>query len=234
MTITVNAAQVRQLESKLERLNSRGLLFAELEAVNRAAFETQKDARRNLAGKMTLRNTWTQRSILVQKANRMRLEATVGSTQGYMETQELGGKEEGKGGGNVAIPTSVASGEGRGATPRKKLVRKPNKMSSIVLNRRKVNRSNSTGNRKRRNLYAVKQAAASGNKYVFLELQRAKGIFRLYGGKRKPRLEMVQDLSRKVVNIPRNPWLMPAANKQARQLPRYYGEALARQLKRLR
>lgn len=229
MTITINAAQVRQLENKLERLNSRGILFAELETVNRAAFGTMKDARQQLGGRMTLRNTWSQRSILVRKANRMTLEAATGSTQQYMETQEIGGREDATGKNGVAIPTSVASGEGRGAKPRQKMVRRPNKVSSITL----AGRSRSS-NRKQRNVIAVKEAVRTGKRYIFLELQRRKGLFRVYGGKRKPRVEMIQDLSRKSVNIPRNPWLMPAANAQAQQIPRYYGEALARQLARLR
>ena len=229
MTITANAAQVRQLEDKLERLNSRGILFAELETVNRAAFETQKDARRELGGRMTLRNAWSERSILVRKANRQTMEAATGSTQPYMETQEIGGREEATGKHGVAIPTSVASGEGRGANPRRKQVRRPNKVSNITLAR-----NARSSNRKQRNAIAVKEAVRTGRRYIFLELQRRKGLFRVYGGKRKPRVEMIQDLSRKAIDIPKNPWLMPAANKQAQQLPRYYGDALARQLRRLR
>lgn len=229
MTITVNAAQVRQLESKLRNLNKRGLQFAEIETVNRAAFETQKDARRELGGRMVLRNAWSERSILVRKANRQTMEAATGSTQPYMETQEIGGHENAKGKHGVAIPTSVASGEGRGAKPRQKQVRRPNKMSNITLAR-----NARTTNRKQRNAIAVKEAVRTGQRYVFLDLQRRKGLFRIYGGKRKPRVEMIQDLSRKSVTIPRNPWLMPVANKQAQQLPRYYAAALERQLARLR
>ena len=129
----------------------------------------------------------------------------------------------------MAIPTSVASGEGRGAKPRQKMVRRPNKVSNITLAR-----NARTSNRKPRNAIAVKEAIETGRRYIFLELQRRKGLFRVYGGKRKPRVEMIQDLTRKTVRIPRNPWLMPAANKQVAQLPRYYAAALDRQLARLR
>lgn len=229
MTITANATQVRQLENKLRNLNRRGLPFAEIETVNRAAFETQKNARRELGGRMTLRNAWSERSILVRKANRQTMEAATGSTQPYMETQEIGGREDATGKHGVAIPTSVASGEGRGAKPRQKMVRRPNRVSNITLAR-----NARTSNRKQRNAIAVKEAIRTGRRYIFLELQRRKGLFRVYGGKRKPRVEMIQDLSRKSVNIPRNPWLMPAAQKQAAALPRYYAAALKRQLARLR
>ncbi|UGC98056.1 neck protein [Oceanospirillum phage vB_OsaM_PD0307] len=229
MTITVNAAQLRQLEGKLEDLNKKGLQFAELETVNRAAFEAQKDARRELGGRMVLRNAWSERSILVRKGSLQTMESAVGSTQQYMETQELGGREQATGKHGVAIPTAVASGEGRGAKPRQKMVRRPNKVSNITLAR-----NARSSNRKQRNAIAVKEAIETGRRYIFLELQRRKGLFRVYGGKRKPRVEMIQDLTRKTVRIPRNPWLMPAANKQVAHLPRYYAAALDRQLARLR
>lgn len=229
MTITVNAAQVRQLENKLTALNKQGLPFAEIETVNRAAFETMKTARRELGSRMVLRNTWSARSIQVRKANLQTMESATGSTMPYMETQEIGGTEAAKGKHGVAIPTSVASGEGRGAKPRKKLVRRPNRVSNITLAR-----NARTTSRKQRNALAVREAVRTGRRYIFMDLQRRKGIFRVYGGKRKPRVEMIQDLSRKSVTIPRRPWLMPAARQQAAALPRYYGDALSRQLRRLR
>lgn len=229
MTITIDAAQVRQFENKLKSLNSRGIPAAQLDTVNRAAFETQKEARRELGGRMILRNAWSERSILVRKANSQTMESATGSTQPYMERQEIGGTEQAQGKHGVAIPTSVASGEGRGAKPRQKLVTRPNKVSNISLLR-----NARTPNRKQRNAIAVKEAVRKGTRFVFLELQQRKGLFRIMGGKRKPRLEMVQDLTRDSIRIPRNPWLTPVANKVAQRMPRYYVEALERQLARLR
>lgn len=229
MTIAVNVAEIRQFERKLRDLNRRGIAFAETETINRAAFGTQKGARQNIENNMITRNTWTTRSVMVRKASLTRQEAVVGSTQPYMEDQELGATEHARGKHGVAIPTAVASGEGRGANPRRKLVRKPNRVSSISLTQR-----NRSATRKQRNAIAIKEAVSSGRRYVMLELQRRKGIFRVYGGKRRPRIEMIQDLSRKSIRIPRNPWLMPAAAAQGGQLPRYYAEALSRQLARLR
>ena len=229
MTMTVDASQLHQFENKLRKLNRRGIPFANTETVNRAAFETQKEARRELGDRMTLRNKWSERSILVRKASLKTLEAAVGSTQAYMETQELGGRENATGKHGVAIPTTVASGEGRSGKPRRKLVRRPNKVSNIALSRKAR-----ASSRKQRNVIAVKEAIKTGRRYIFLELQRRKGLFRVYGGKRNPRIEMIHDLSRKSVTIPKNPWLMPVANKQAAALPRYYGQALERQLRRLK
>jgi hypothetical protein len=226
--ITADARQVRQLENKLERLNARGVLYAELQTVNRAAFETQAVARRDLGGRMVLRDKWSERSIRVDRANRQNMAASVGSALPYMETQEIGGTTTPSAGQNVAIPTSVASGEGRDAKPRQRLVRRPNKIRNIRLGDRQR-----TGNRKQRNAVAVKEALRTGNRYVFLELQQRKGIFRVYGGRRRPRIEMIQDLSRRTTRVPRNPWLLPAANTVAQQLPSYYAAALRQQLARV-
>lgn len=223
------ALSIRQLEGKLNNLNHRGLKFAMLGTLNRAAFETQAEAKRGLSTRMQIRNKWTERSIRVNKASTSNMQSVVGSTQEYMKKQETGGTERASGRTGVAIATSVASGEGRGAKPRKKLVRRPNKVSSIALAGRMR-----TGNRKQRNAVAVKTAVKTGKRYVFLELQRRKGLFRVYGGKRNPRIEMVHDLSRKTVRTPRNPWLMPAATREAARQPRYYAQQLALQLKRLR
>ena len=229
MAFSISTAQARQFENKLRDLNKRGLRFAELETLNRTAFETQKTARQELGGRMVLRNQWTERSIQVARATRQTMEAATGSTQKYMEIQELGGREQAAGKHGVAIPTSVASGEGRDAKPRQRLVRRPNKVVNIRLAR-----NANFSKRKQRNAVAIKRAVSTGNRYVFLELHRRKGLFRIYGGKRKPRVEMIQDLSQKTVGIPRNPWLMPAAEKQRQRQPRYYAEALQRQLARLR
>ncbi len=227
--IDIDTRQIAQLESKLRRLNTRGLRFAEVETINRAAFATMKESRQNVEQQMTLRNKWTQRSIRVQKATMSRSEAEVGSIAPHMETQEIGASEDAQGKHGVAIPTSVSSGEGRGRAPRQRLVRRPNKVSSIQLAKNKRFAS-----RKQRNAVAVKQAIRTGRRFIFLELQRRKGLFRVYGGKRNPRIEMMHDLTRRRVTIPRNPWLMPAAQHQAQQLPRYYAQALQRQLARLR
>lgn len=220
---------IREFERKLRKLNKRGIPFAELETINRAAFETQKDVRQNLGDDMTLRNSWTVRSVLVNRATLSTMESSVGSVQPYMETQEKGGTETSTGKHGVTIPTSVASGEGRNAKPRRKAVRRPNRVSNIQL--AKTARSS---NRKQRNAIAISTAVRTGKRYVFLELQQRKGIFRIYGGKRKPRIEMIQDLTRRSITTPRNPWLLPRATAQAQRLPAYYADALQRQLDRLR
>lgn len=237
--IKADMRQVRQLENTLERLNARGLAFAEIETVNRAAFDTQKDARASLGKRMTLRNSWSERSIQTQKAHRGRLESSVGSTQGYMETQQTGGVETASGSHGVLIPTAFASGEGR-ASQRKRLVRKPNQASRITLGKG----TRKTMSRKQQLLLKVRESIESGKRVVFHDFGAGKavGLFRIKGGSRATkrgwpkgaRMHMLYDMSRKQTTTPKNPWLTDAAAGPTRNLPRYYATAIARQLKRLR
>lgn len=232
--ITVNTSGLRALGRDLAALGRDGVPRAQIETLNAMAFDALKIARRELPSKMVLRNRWTAGSIGVNTASRRRLYSVVGSSEEYMRLQEEGGLTRGSGAATIPIPTSVASGEGRNAMPRRRVPRRANKMTSIVLNRRGRRGSRRTGTKKARAVFAVKQAHARREKHVYLELQESKGIFRLYGGRRNPRLEMVQDLSRRVIVVRRNPWLWPVAMRVSRDLPLYYDVALTRQLDRMR
>lgn len=199
MRIELDAPDLDHLRLALEGLNRRGLPHAGRNALNAAAFEARKEWQRQIADAMILRNKWTERSIRVRKARGINLhtmEATVGSVADYMQIQEGGGTEVKSGRHGVPIPTTVASGEGRNASVRRRLVRRPNRLPNINLAPR------ISGNRKQRNAATISMARRSGRKHVFLELERTKGLFLLAGGKRKPRVEMVWNLSRPSVRIP--------------------------------
>ena len=75
-------------------------------------------------------------------------------------------------------------------------------------------------------------AAEGGSKYVYLNLGRRKGIFKVVGGKRKPRVQMVHDLSNTTVRIPANPTLAPAVARTRRAIPLLYKSQLIQQLQR--
>ena len=152
----------------------------------------------------------------------------MGSLAAYMETQEFGGMETG-GGKYQPIATSYAAGQGRGAK-RTKLPRKPNRLQAIQLRKR-------TGaglSRKAANQAAIQQAAGGGNKFVFLDLGRRQGIFKVTGGKRRPKVQMVWDMSRRYVRIPATPTIGPAVRTTQQRMPQFYSEALVQQLKRHR
>lgn len=228
--IRINMQGAKELETKLARLNKRGLPFAMRNTMNDAAFKTREVAQRTIRRNMVTRNKWTERSVQVEKArNPMRIEARVGSLQPYMSTQEFGGTKRKKRKEGVPIATGTASGEGMSPTPRKRVPRAVNRLQRIQL-KRKVRGKN----RKQRNVAAVKEAAASNNKYVFMDLGRTKGIFKVMGGKRKPRVKMIWSLKHQSVNIPRNPWLAPSVKRVTeKMLPTLYARRLTQQLDRL-
>lgn len=222
--------QLKQYESDLKTFAEKAYPFATKATVNRAAFETRRRAQDTIESDFVTRNRFTKGSIRVQQARTLdvrRQEAIVGGIADYLATQEFGGVERGSG-KNQPIATSYSAGQGDDARPRTRLPRKPNQMQAIQLKRR----AGAAKNRKQRNLMAVKGAAAGGNKFVYLDLGRRQGIFRVVGGKRRPRVKMVWDLSRKVVRIPRKPWLDPATVATEKHLPQYYEEAIVFQLKR--
>jgi len=205
----VNDESILEYVDDLKTFARRSLPFATRNTVNGAAFEARKLAQDNVREKMVTRNRFTEQSIRVKQSRTLRISrqsAIVGSIADYMEDQEFGGTKVKTGKEGVSIATSYAAGQGLDAQPRTRLPRKPNKMANIKLQRRRKKGSG----RKQANLVAIKQAAKSGRKYVFLDLGRRQGIFKVIGGKRRPKLRMVHDMTKQSVNIPRNPWLKPA------------------------
>lgn len=227
--IDINTRDIKQYESDLKTFAKKAFPFATKSTLNQAAFETRKQAQNNLRKDFTLRNRFTSGSVRVEQTrtlNVRRQEAITGSIADYLSTQEFGGMVQG-GTGSQPIATGYSAGQ-EGARPRTRLPRKPNMMRSIQLKRR----GRRAKTRKQRNLVAVRQAAGGASKYVFLDLGRREGIFKVVGGKRKPRIKMVWDLSRRAVRVPRSPWLAPATREAEDQLPTFYASALAFQLQR--
>jgi len=229
---SINTKAIDKLERELSAFNARALPFATKSTINGTAFKAQEISKNEVKKKMVLRNRFAQQSIRVNQAKGLRIstqEAATGSIAGFMETQEFGGTESKTGKHGVRIPTSYSSGEGLGAQPRKRLPRKPNKIQNIQLKKQRKKGSS----RKQKNLIAIKNAATSGRKYVYLDLDKSKGIFKVIGGKRNPHIKMIHDLSSKSVTIPRTPWLRPSSLQAQRSTPRLYFKALRFQLKRL-
>lgn len=228
---TMNSPDIFKLEKDLGRASKTAIPFATRNTLNAAAFSAMNTAREDVREKMVTRNAFTVRSIQVEKAKTLRMsrmEARTGSTADYMETQEFGGIKRGQGKQGVHIATSYAAGQGE-AQPRTRLPRKGNKMADIQLTKR----GKRGMSRKQRNLVAIKTAAASSRKHIFLDLGKTKGIFRVVGGKRRPKIRMVHDMSRKTVIIKRNPWLAPAVKKTEPRIAGLYRDSLKFQAKRM-
>lgn len=225
----IDARDVKKYERDLKDFAGKALPFASRAMLTRSAFDARSGAQDNIRENMVNRNRFTLSSIRVQQARGLNIktqQAVMGSIADYMETQEFGGMESG-GGRYQPIPTSYSAGQGRGVE-RTKLPRKPNRMQAIQLRKR-------TGpglSRKAANQAAIKNAAQGGNKFVFLDLGRRQGIFKVTGGKRKPKVQMVWDMSRRSVRIPRTPTIGPATVETRKRMPQFYAEALVQQLRR--
>ncbi len=221
-----------RFERDLKLFKARALPFATKSTLNSAAFDAQRESRAKLRSEMTLRNKFTKQSVQVEQARTLnidRQESTVGATVDYLERQEFGGTRTKRGSEGTPIPTSFSAGQGMRRQPRTRLPVDANRLANIQLKRRKRR-----GSRKQQNLIAIKEAASSGRKHVFLELQRTKGIFLVQSGKKRPRIRMVYDLTRSSVRIPRNPWLKPSVDITQRRMPAMYAKALRFQLQRLK
>lgn len=222
---SINTNDVRKLEVDLKTFARKSIPFATRKTLNDSAFAARAIAQADVRESMVNRNRFTVQSIQVDQAKTLKIprqEATVGSIARYMEDQEFGAIKSKKGKVGVQISTSYSAGQGQNRQPRTRLPRKANSMARINLSRSRKK----THSRKHRNLLAIKQASASGREFVFLELRKSKGIFRVIGGKSRPKIKMVHDMTRESVIIPKNPWLSPAFKEALRMQPAFYADAL--------
>lgn len=221
---------VKQYESDLKTFARQAFPFATKATVNSAAFATRSQYQSNMRDDLILRNRWTERSVRVEKAttlNVSRQEAIVGSLADYMADQEFGATVHGSS-KHQPIATNYAAGQGMSNAPRTRLPRRPNQLKSIQLKRA----SRGAKSRVANTVATVRAAAANGDKFVYLDLGRRKGIFRVLGGKRKPYIRMVWDLTRRSVHVRANPMLLPATRTVQRTIPQLYRDALLFQLRR--
>lgn len=220
--------QLKEYEAELKTFGARAFPFATKQTINSAAFRTRELTQQNIRNNMTTRNKFTERSIRVVQAKTLNVrkqEAIVGSLADYMELQEFGGVKTRKGQKGVPLATAYAAGQ---KGERTRLPRGGNKLAKIQLkNRRTPGKS-----RKARNVALVKQAAASKNRYIYMDLGRRRGIFRVTGGMRKPRVQMVWDLTHNSVYIPATPTLKPATDDALKLMPAMYFKAIKFQLDR--
>lgn len=223
--IRVDLRDFKRLSKDLESISKAALPHAARNALNAMAFEGRKLWQAEMGKAFTLRNDWTTRRLFVDKAKGATLagmRSTLESPDAFLLKQEAGGVE------HHVVPTGVATAEGRGASPRRRLVSKPNKVANIAL--AKQSRSSK---RKQRNAIAIRQAAAKGGqRFVFLVLPKRRGLFKLRGGKRNLELDMVWDASKGQHVVPRSPTLQRSIGRLTPKVPALLTSALIDQLKR--
>lgn len=224
---TVRFNGLNKLVRDLQRFRAKALPFAMRRTLNDTAFAARKLWVAEIQRTLTTRNTFTERSLRVERAtgrNITGMRAVLGSTASYMGDREVDSRTT-----EGPVPTTVASGEGRSGKPRRKLVRRPNRIGAIALPD-KVRR----GSRKQRTAVTIATAARKGHRYVFLELERRKGFFRLTGGMRRPKLDLLWDTRQKSHRVKAHPTLGPALQRVMRLLPDIQRKALLDELRRNR
>jgi hypothetical protein len=222
---TVRFNGLSKLFRDLEKFRAKAIPFAMRATLNETAFQARKLWVDEINRTLVTRNTFTERSLHVERATGRTvagMRAVLGSRAPYMGKVEAGNTNPK---GNV--PTGVATGEGRGAKPRRRLVRRPNRVASIQLPAKLRQ-----GSRKQRTAVTIAMAARKGHRYVFLELERRKGFFRVAGGKRRPRIDMLWDTTQKSVRSKPYPTLAPALKRVAKLIPGIQRKALLRELQR--
>lgn len=229
--IKFDIEQIKQFESDLKTFAERAYPFATKETVNTSAFKARERIHAGMRKNLTLRNKFTVNSVQVVPTRTLNVraqEATVGSIASYMEDQEFGATKTKTGKVGVSIPTTTASGEGRGARPRRRVVRGANRLSKIRLKH-----SGIKGMTKGQKIITkIKQTAESGNRYTYLDFDRHPGIYKITGGKKKSKIHLIHDMSKKSIRIPRTPIFAPATIATQKQMPLIYERALIFQLKR--
>lgn len=225
MEVKVDLSDFEDLVEDLRVMRREAIPHAMRQGLNDEAFSARKAWQTNLQNRFTLRNRFTQNSIRVEKARGTDLssmESRVGTVAPYLLEQEQGATVA-----KSAIPTGVASGEGRiPGSARKRPVRRPNLKKNIRLP------SPVGGPGKRGTAIAISKARRKGQRFVLLEEGRRKGIFKLAGGKTKPRLDMVYDLSRRSITKRPAPTFQPALETARRWAPGLHRRALIQQFHR--
>lgn len=223
---TMSKTDLRRYSAQMQDLARRHGPLAVRKALTKTAIVAREEGQANIADQMILRNKFIKSRVFWQGARGMDINtmaSAFGSPLEALETQETGGVVKGKR-GNKPIPTSYSSGEGT-SVPRRRIPRRANQMRNIQLGGK-----NLAGlPRRQRNVAMTKRAASEGRKFVYLEMGRGKkGIFKVLGGKRRPKLRMVHDLTRRSVRVPKNEWMRPAALKAQRGIGRMYFKDLVR------
>jgi hypothetical protein len=249
--LRVDLSDVRKFEKDLGRFVPSAFAFATRSTVNGMAFKAQSVGRKQIGRKMIERSKFTRQTVQVDQTRTLdvdRQAAVVGAVKrmgknvnaGFLEKQEFGGVKTKTHRYGTPIATSFSSGEGEGSQPRRRLPISKHTIRKIILHKARARKKGQPKTKKQKMLFKVQDAVESGNRVIFAQNGRKKGIFRVVGGRKGTkrgwpkgaRLKMLHNLSRDSVRIPRNPWLSPAVEVAKRHGPEIYLKALKFQVER--
>lgn len=226
MKIIVDMRQAKRLEKMLGDMSKKSVKYAQKNTLNDLAFEARKEAVNNVRNDFMNRNTWTERSIRVNRATSLGSSSELGSVEDYMRKHEMGGKSKMYG------TTPGASGENPRSRVRRRVVRAASKINRIgqadVL-------QGAFGSRQERNIATLKDAKAKGKRFVKMRKGAGRvGIYRVLGSKSNPRAQLLYTVRSQRLVVKKQPWLEPAARKvQSEQGATIYFARMRAELRRL-
>jgi hypothetical protein len=236
---TVQFKGVKELQRDLETAQRKALPYAMRNALTTTAFEARRIWQNEMKAEFTLRNQYTQRSVIAKKASGSgnTLQSSVGSFAEYMGDQEEGAIVRGRT-GLKGIPGPVAAGLAPGAK-RTRVVRAAARLGALHVVK-------PTGRSKAQtNAMAIRIAIQRGSKVALLERPGGgKGLFRVSGGRRrftgkrftqrKVKVALLWDFSRHAVRVPGSHTLARTLKALQPKLEHIHTAALVEQLRRYR
>lgn len=226
MQIRADFKEIKKLENFLDKFNRTGIKYATRNTLNTLAFDVRKQAQGFIQDNFINRNKWTVNSIQVNMAkgfNIDNMQSEVGSTQGYMEMQEVGGRAKPKTGKHLPIPTQAA----RIANQKNRLVSRANALKNIIL--RDKRKLAFIANKRQRAVGIIENAKRNNYKHFYLDLGNTKGIFTLKNNK----LRMVYNLEYINRQIKATKWLSKSSDKVANNALDIYNMQLKKQIDRI-
>lgn len=198
--------------------------------LNTVAFLSRRNAIKEINQNFTIRNTFTQRQIQVERvketANLQNMCSSVGATEkaDYMRLQEEGGTKEGKNGGNILMAQTAARGGSDKNLVSKSMYYKKIKKNIINFSARK-------GSRKA-NLIATAYAANKYNKFIkYKDNIYQITSFKKSGDSVSFDKKHIYNVSEKTAKIKQNKWLEPAIQKPVSDFQNIFNSNIKKMLR---
>jgi hypothetical protein len=242
MTTDIDTREIQALEKTIEAISSRAIPIAIQQTLSNTARNAYNNIQQDIGKKFVIKNKWTARSMSHQRATGLNVDkmaAHVGSVQDYMAKQESGFSNVATGQHGVQVPTGDAAGQ-PGARRRTRVIKKRFRKNNIELTKSLSRRRGNTPAQQR--IASIIDTMRAGKRFWFGELNKIVGMWHLKGGRiskkggwpRGMRPKLLYSANHRRNEVKSTRWLEPASEKALKDQTREYGEALARQLNRLK
>jgi hypothetical protein len=228
----VDTKDFKKLHRDIATFAKRAYPYAVRNALNGCAFELRKGWQVEIRRAFTTRNSFTERSIRVEKAagtDIRSMQAVTGSVAPYMGDQEYGGTVRGRG-KHKAIPSPVAGGGKAGGGKRPRMVAGRFKLSAISAPTQPIAKYG----RRRQNAVVLAMAIRKGERFALLNRAKGKGrgIFEIKGLKRKAKTRLIWNVSKGSVKVMPEPTMRTAVLRSKHAFERVLHDSIVSQLKR--